>query len=40
MKIEKRLHEGWKALWLAVAGVLTIALMWNVLILGLHGFSY
>ena len=35
-----RLHEGWKALWLAVAGVLAITLTWNVLVLGLHGFSY
>jgi hypothetical protein len=40
MKIEKRLHEGWKALWLAVAGVLAITLTWNVLMLGLHVFSY
>jgi len=36
----ERLHEGRKALWLAVAGVLAITLTWNVLILGLHGFSY
>jgi hypothetical protein len=36
----ERLHEGWKALWLSVAGVLAITLTWNVLILGLHGFSY
>jgi hypothetical protein len=40
MKTEKRLHEGWKALWLAVAGVLAITLTWNVLMLGLHVFSY
>jgi hypothetical protein len=40
MKAEKRLHEGWKALWLAVAGVLAITLTWNVLMLGLHEFSY
>ena len=40
MKTEKRLHEGWKALWLAVAGVLVITLTWNVLMLGLKGISY
>ena len=36
----ERLHEGWKALWLAVAGVLVITLTWNVLMLGLKGISY
>ena len=40
MKTEKRLHEVWKALWLAVAGVLVITLTWNVLMLGLKGISY
>src|SRR5262249_16069949 len=40
MKTEKRLHEGWKALWLAIAGGLAITLTWNVLMLGLNGFSY
>jgi hypothetical protein len=35
MKTQNRLHEGWKALWLGVAGVLAITLIWNVLMLGL-----
>jgi hypothetical protein len=34
------LHEGWKALWLAVAGVIAIMLTWNVLILSFNGISY
>ena len=33
-------HEGRKALWLAVAGVLAITLTWNVLMLSLNGISY
>jgi hypothetical protein len=42
MKIEKfePYHEGWRTLWLAVAGVLAITLTWNVLMLSLAGFSY
>jgi hypothetical protein len=39
MKTEK-LREGWKALWLAVAGVLAIMLIWNVVMLSLNGLSY
>jgi hypothetical protein len=33
-------HEGWRTLWLAIAGVMAIMLTWNVLILGLNGISY
>ena len=32
-------HEGWRTLWLAVAGVMAITLTWNVLMLGLNGLS-
>jgi hypothetical protein len=39
MKTEK-LHEGWRALWLAIAGVMAIMLMWNVVMLTLSGISY
>jgi hypothetical protein len=39
MKIEK-LHEGWRALWLAIAGVMAITLIWNVIMLSLNGTSY
>ena len=33
-------HEGWRALWLAIAGVMAITLTWNVLMLSLNGISY
>jgi hypothetical protein len=33
-------REGWRALWLAIAGVMAIMLAWNVLILSLNGVSY
>jgi hypothetical protein len=33
-------HEGWRTLWLAIAGVMAITLMWNVLMLSLNGISY
>jgi LPS sulfotransferase NodH len=33
-------HEGWRTLWLAVAGVMAITLTWNVLMLSLNGISY
>jgi hypothetical protein len=33
-------HEGWRTLWLAIAGVMAITLSWNVLMLSLNGFSY
>jgi hypothetical protein len=39
MKTEK-LHEGWRALWLAIAGVMAIMLIWNVVMLSLNGISY
>ena len=39
MKTEK-LHEGWRALWLAIAGVIAIMLIWNVAMLSLNGISY
>ena len=32
-------HEGWRTLWLAIAGVIAIMLMWNVLMLNLKGIS-
>jgi len=32
--------EGWRALWLAIAGVMAITLTWNVLMLSLNGISY
>jgi hypothetical protein len=34
MKTEK-LHEGWRALWFAIAGVMAIMLIWNVIIFSL-----
>jgi hypothetical protein len=33
-------HEGWRTLWLAIAGVMAITLTWNVLILTLNDISY
>jgi hypothetical protein len=33
-------HEGWRSLWLAVAGVMAIMLTWNVLMLSVNGISY
>jgi hypothetical protein len=33
-------HEGWRNLWLAIAGVMAITLTWNVLMLSLNGISY
>jgi len=35
-----RRHEGWRALWLAIAGVMAVMLAWNVLMLSLNGISY
>ena len=32
--------EGWRTLWLAIAGVMAITLTWNVLMLSLNGISY
>jgi hypothetical protein len=39
MKTEK-LHEGWRALWLTIVGVMAIMLIWNVVMLSLNGISY
>jgi hypothetical protein len=33
-------HEGWRTLWLAIAGMMAIALTWNVLMVSLSGISY
>ena len=33
-------HEGWRTLWIAIAGVMAITLTWNVLMLSLNGISY
>ena len=33
-------REGWRTLWLAIAGVMAITLAWNVLMLSLNGISY
>jgi hypothetical protein len=33
-------HEGWRNLWLIIAGVMAITLTWNVLMLSLNGISY
>ena len=33
-------HEGWRTLWLAIAGVMAMTLAWNVLMVGLNGISY
>ena len=33
-------HEGWRTLWLAIAGVVAITLTWNLLMVGLNGISY
>ena len=32
--------EGWRTLWLAIAGGMAITLAWNVLMLSLNGISY
>jgi hypothetical protein len=40
MNAEKFEGEGWRSLWLAIAGVLAITLTWNVLMLSLNGVSY
>jgi hypothetical protein len=32
--------EGWRTLWLTIAGVMAITLTWNVLMLSLNGISY
>ena len=39
MNTEKFEGEGWRTLWLAIAGVMAITLTWNVLML-LNGISY
>jgi hypothetical protein len=33
-------HEGWRALWPTIAGVMAIMLTWNVFVLSLNGISY
>jgi hypothetical protein len=33
-------REGWRTLWLAIAGVMAIMLTWNVLVLSLNDISY
>ena len=33
-------QEGWRSLWLAIAGVIAIMLIWNVVMLSLNGISY
>jgi hypothetical protein len=33
-------HEGWRALWLAIAAVMAITLTWTVLMLSSNGISY
>jgi hypothetical protein len=38
-KVESQ-QEGWRTLWLAIAGVMAITLIWNVLVLSLNGMSY
>ena len=35
-----RRHEGWRALWFTIAGVMAVMLAWNVLMLSLNGISY
>jgi len=32
--------EGWRTLWLAIAGVMAITLTWNAVMLSLNGISY
>ena len=32
--------QGWRTLWLAIAGVIAIMLTWNVLMLSFKGISY
>jgi hypothetical protein len=38
-KLESQ-NEGWRTLWLAIAGVVAITLTWNVIMLSLNGISY
>jgi hypothetical protein len=33
-------HQGWRTLWITIAGVMAITLTWNVLMLSLKGISY
>ena len=33
-------HEGWRTLWIAIAGVMALTLAWNVLMQSLNGISY
>jgi hypothetical protein len=33
-------RDGWRTLWLAVAGVMAMTLAWNVLMLSWNGISY
>ena len=33
-------HDGWRSLWLAIAGVMGITLTWDILMLSLNGISY
>jgi hypothetical protein len=33
-------HDGWRTLWLTIAGVMAITLTWNVLMLSLNGILY
>jgi hypothetical protein len=33
-------NEGWRTLWIAIAGVLATTLTWNVVMLGFIGISY
>src|SRR6516165_12821094 len=40
MNTEKFEGEGWRTVWIAIAGVLAITLTWNVLMLSLNGISY
>jgi hypothetical protein len=40
MNTEKFEGEGWRTLWLAIAGVMAITLTWNVLMLSLNGISF
>jgi hypothetical protein len=40
MNTEKFDGEGWRTLWLTIAGVMAITLAWNVLMLSLNGISY
>jgi hypothetical protein len=33
-------REGWRTLWLTIAGVMAITLTWNVVMLSLKGLAY